>query len=209
MSRPVQFDRDKLKAAVLHVVRTVGTERLSTVKLHKVLYLLDMLHFARTGRAVAGAEYRKRPFGPACVPLLTLLRDLEREGVLAVGETDYFGFSRRRYEAKGEPDAARLAADEIALLDEVADYVCNRNLVLPLGDYSLDEPWELTGWSEVIGYDTALLMFPTEVSPEAFELVGREAAALAEARSSGRAVGGALLSDFRSRILAAGGGARA
>ena len=67
MTAHVQFDRDKLKAVILHLCRTVPAERLGAVKLHKTLYFTDMLRYAQARRAVTGATYKKRPYGPTCL----------------------------------------------------------------------------------------------------------------------------------------------
>ncbi|MGO4836011.1 Panacea domain-containing protein, partial [Rhizobiaceae sp. 2RAB30] len=65
-TRQITFSRDKLRAAVLHVISSCKPDRLGAVKLHKVLYYSDMLSYLDTGKPVTGAEYRKRPFGPTC-----------------------------------------------------------------------------------------------------------------------------------------------
>ena len=68
-----------------------------------------------------------------------------------------------------EPDPGRLAPEEVALLDEVADFVCNRNSARMISEFSHQRPWELAEFGEVIGYETALLLFPSEPSMAAFE----------------------------------------
>ena len=202
MTRHVQFDREKLKAVILHVVGTVAPARLGAVKLHKVLYFADMIFYATTGRPITGAQYRKRPFGPTCVALLPTLRDLEREGAVFTTTVDFFGRRKTEYHLRSEPAAGRLTQDELALIDEVADFVCNQNSARSISDYSHQAPWELTEFGEVIGYDTALLLFPTEPSPEAFEIVGTEAAQIENTRSRKNAMGFTDYRTFRDRILA-------
>lgn len=205
MATHVQFDRNKLKAAILHIVGVCPPDRLGAVKLHKVLYFLDMIFFAQSGRAVTGAEYRKRPFGPTCVPLLPTLSEMERDGSIRITETDYFGLRKKEFAALVSPDYDRLAPQEIALLDEVIDFVCNRNSARTISELSHQLPWELAEFGGVIGYDTALLLFPEQPSAEAMALVEGEAQAFEDTRSREDAVGRSEYRDFRSRVLAAAG----
>lgn len=207
MAGGVQFDRNKLKAVILHVCRTVASDRLGAVKLHKILYFLDMIYFAQSGRAVTGAEYKKRPNGPTCVPLLPILSEMERDGMVQIGQSDYFGLRKTDYIALVEPDYARLAADEVALLDEVADFVCNRNSARTISEFSHRRPWELAAFGDVIEYDTALMLFPSEASTAALEMVKGEAEALEGSRSRGDAVARSFYRDFRGRVLAQVGNA--
>lgn len=76
----MQFDREKLKAAILYACRRCGPNRLGAVKLHKVLYYSDMLRYVQSGRSITGSTYRKRPLGPTCDQLLGTLKDLQRTG---------------------------------------------------------------------------------------------------------------------------------
>lgn len=203
MATEVQFDRSKLKAAILHICRTVPADRLGAVKLHKSLYFTDMLRYAETGRAVTGATYKKRPNGPTCVQLLPVLAEMERDGLIEVGQSDYFGFRKTNYVALADPERGRLAVEEVALLDEVTDFVCNRNSARTISEFSHQLPWELAEFGEVIGYETALMLLPSEPSVAAFSIVSAEARAIEDSRSRGDAVARSTYRDFRSRVQSA------
>ena len=204
MPADVQFDRDKLKAVVLHVCGSVPIDRLGPVRLHRTLYLLDMLHYALTGRAATGATYTKRPSGPSCVPLVLLLAELEREGTLELRESDWFGFRRVDYVTLKTPEAGRLHPDEIALLDQVIDHVCLGGSPKVIAELNERLPWELASYGDVIGYETALSLFSSEPSAAAINLVQAEAGTFETARSRGDAVARSTYEDFRSRVRAAG-----
>ena len=49
----MQFDRSKLEAVILHTCDVCPPAKLGAVKLHKVLYFLDMIHFAQSGSRLA------------------------------------------------------------------------------------------------------------------------------------------------------------
>jgi len=201
MSPVMQFDRNKLKAVILRTCELCPPDKLGAVKLHKVLYFLDMISFARSGQAATGAEYRKRPFGPTCVQLLPTLRAMEQAGELAITETDYFGLRKKEFHARTAPEMNRLSTAEAALLEGVVDFVCNQNTAKSISEISHQAPWEMAEFGETIGYDTALMLFPSQPSAEALELVEGEAEAIEAARSNGDSVDRPTYRDFRSRVL--------
>ncbi len=161
------FDREKLKAAILHICAGCDPANLGAVKLHKVLYFSDMLHYAQTGKPITGAVYRKRPFGPTCDPLLSTLSGLEREGSLEIESVDYFGYQKKNYRAKVKPETNRLSADELNLLDEVIDFVCNSNSAKTISEFSHNRAWDIVEFGEVMPYHSIFSIFPTQVSKEA------------------------------------------
>lgn len=55
-------ERQKLLEAIAYFLG--NTKRVGLVKLFKLLYYLDMLHFRETGRSVTGLLYKALPYGP-------------------------------------------------------------------------------------------------------------------------------------------------
>ena len=195
-----QYNRAKLKAVILHVCGKCPPEQLGAVKLHKVLYFADMIRYAQTGQPLTGAEYRKKPFGPTCVQLLTIMRDLEQAGSLSVRDVDYFGYRTKDYVALKAPDEDALSDSEIGLLDEVVDFVCARNTARTISDFSHQEPWERVGFGDIISYRSAYLLFPSIVSEEAFEATAKGVKQVEEARQNGDAVVFADFGNLRRRL---------
>lgn len=200
-----QFDRDKMRAVVLHVCHSCDASDVGAVKLHKVLYFFDMLHYAQQGRPVTGATYRKRPMGPTSDQLLFVLRDMERMGELKSSKVDYFGYIKHEYEAVVPDRSSIFSEAELGLLDDIIDFVCRKNSAKTISDYSHKLPWEMADNGGIIPYRSAMLLFPQEPSPEALDLVGREITAIEAERSKTDAMDLPLLSTFRQGILAAAG----
>lgn len=69
-----ETERQKLLQASAFFVR--NTKNCGLVKLFKLLYYLDMLHFRETGRSVTGLPYSALPYGPVPTPLYDELRQL-------------------------------------------------------------------------------------------------------------------------------------
>lgn len=196
----MQFDRTKLKAVISHVAAYCDPERLGAVKLHKVLYFVDMISFAQRGVAVTGATYTKRPFGPTCLQLLPSLRDMQIAGDIEVRDVSFHGLSKKEYHVLRPSDPRTLNADEIDLIEEVADFVCNQNSARSISEYSHQLPWEMAEFGEEIPYSTALLLFPSDVGPDEFEIAGEGVRDVAQARLNNNTVDLPLLATLRSRV---------
>lgn len=198
----MQFDRAKLKAAILHTCRRVKPDNLGAVKLHKVLYFLDMVNFAQSGNSVTGATYRKRPYGPTCVPLLQTLKEMAAEGSLEIREVEFYGLRKMEYHPQRAEEKGVLNKGETALLDRMIDFVCNKHSAKSISDFSHKLPWEMVGFGEEIPYESALLLFPADTSPEAFESVAEELEEIEAERSKPDSLGVVDYASFRRRVLA-------
>lgn len=197
----MQFDKAKLKAVILYACTKCGDGELGAVKLHKVLYFLDMLHYADVGAPVTGSTYRKRALGPTNDQLLAVLREMKLAGEIDVREVDYFGYRKTEYVARVEPKIGLLGKRELALLDEVMDFVCARNTAKTISEFSHNRAWEMVDFGEEIPYNSVFVILPTQVSLEATEWGASQAGAIEAERSKGDAMGGADFGVIRRRVL--------
>lgn len=198
----MQFDRRKLKAAILHTCRRVKPDKLGAVKLHKVLYFLDMVQFAAIGSAVTGATYRKRPYGPTCVQLLPTLREMVDEGLIEIREVAFHGLRKTEYYPQKHEERGVLNKNEEFLLDRMIDFVCHKHTAKSISDFSHKLPWEIVDFGEVIPYESALLLFPADTSPEAFEIAQEGIEEIEAERSQQDPLGAVDYASFRGRVLA-------
>lgn len=197
----VQFNREKMRAVILHTCHACELDDLGAVKLHKVLYYIDMLMYAHQRQAVTGATYRKRPNGPMADQLLFLLRDMERAGDIRIESVGYHGFSKKEYHALVPEPLGVLNAEEVAMLDDVIEFVCCQHTAKSISDYSHALPWEMAEMGSEIPYHSAMLLFPMPPSPEAFEAVEAGMSEIAAARSSENSLGMRSLAAFRGGVL--------
>jgi hypothetical protein len=197
----MQFDRAKLKTVILYACSKCDAAQMGAVKLHKVLYFADMLHYAHVGTPITGATYRKRALGPTCDQLLPTLRDLDKEGALATRNVDYFGFRKKEYIPLKKPETNRLNESELSLLNDVIEFVCRNNTAKTISDYSHNRAWDLAEFGEVLPYHSVFHLFPTQVSQEAMEWASGEVKQIEAERSHDKAVGGTAFRDFRNRVL--------
>jgi Protein of unknown function (DUF4065) len=204
----MQFNREKMRAVILHACHSCDPDELGAVKLNKVLYYLDMIAYAHHRMTVTGATYRKRPNGPASDQLLFLLREMQRAGDIEIKDVDYHGFWKKEYIAKAPDPVGVLNEEELSLLDDVIEFVCRQHSARSISEYSHSLPWEMAEMGGVIPYHSAMLLFPMEPTPEGLEIAEQGLQEIAKARSSTNTVGLPLLRDFRSRILSEAGQGR-
>jgi len=158
----VQFDRSKMLAVVHYVCAKVPVEELGRVKLHKILYFADMLHYAATGRPLTGVDYQKQPFGPAARNLKWAIQTLEKEGLLEVSRRDYFGFPKDDFISKRPPDPESLTERERALLQDVMDFVRLR-AAREISELSHNDAWAAVKMGERIPYYSAFSLYPVQL----------------------------------------------
>jgi|SRR5277367_1738029 hypothetical protein len=196
----MQFDRAKLKDVILYACSRCESSRLGAVKLHKVLYFSDMLHFASTGIPLTGATYRKRPMGPTCDSLLTSLLELSREGSLAIRDVDYFGYLKKEYNVLTEKAGESLSARQRELLNEVIEFVCINNTAKTISEFSHNKAWEVAEFGEVLPYTSVFHIFPTQVSEDAKSWALGEADEIEAARSTSNPMDFVTFAAFRKRL---------
>ena len=197
----MQFDRAKLKAVILYVCANCEPSKLGAVKLHKVLYFSDMLHYAAIGTPITGATYRKRALGPTCDQLLISIAELAREKSLRVSEVDYFGFWKKEYVALTDADTSRLSETELSILNEIVEFVCRNNTAKTISDFSHNRAWEMAEFGDILPYHSVFHLFPMQVSQDAMDWASNEVEKIADQRSNKEALGGTSFRDFRNRIL--------
>lgn len=198
----MQFDLTKLKDVILYACSRCEPSRLGAIKLHKVLYFTDMLHYANVGAPLTGAIYRKRPMGPTCDQLLGTLNELARDGVLQIRDVDYFGYMKKEYIAANRSHGESLSETARAILDEVIDFVCVNNTAKTISEFSHNKAWEIAEFGDEITYNSVFNLFPTQVSPETLEWASQEAKTIAAERSKKDPVETRVFGTLREKILA-------
>jgi len=123
---PKTFEREKLLEAIVYFATTV--KHVGVIKLFKLLYYLDMLHFRETGRSVTGLTYHALPYGPVPTELYSELNhpasDLYRTIDLRtrmVGHDETVAPSGRVIRPLMKPSLFHLTKREQRILAEVAE----------------------------------------------------------------------------------------
>lgn len=159
-----EFNREKFKA-VVHYLCSRGDSDFGRIKLHKALYFADMLHFIDSARPLTGVDYVKQQYGPTARYLKWALDELEKDGKLAVDRQDYFGFPKDRFRTLRQPATNLLSENETRLLDDTLRFIGNYSATA-ISELSHNEAWHAFGIGDVIPYETAYWLVPTEVSDD-------------------------------------------
>lgn len=173
MTEP-SLDRDKLLDVVHYICAKCSSAELGNVKLHKILYFSDMLHYLSTGRALTGVEYRKQKFGPVARHLSWAVDRLIENGQLEVVDRDYFGFKKLDYKSIQEPITRRLGNEAIQILNDVMDFVCARS-AREISELSHNAAWQAVEVGETIPYYSAYGLIPSEITEEDLTAASAEA----------------------------------
>jgi hypothetical protein len=192
----------KFKELILFICGACEPSRLGAVKLHKILYLADMLRFAFEGRAITGSVYIKREFGPTSQHLLGALRELQRDSAIRLSNSVYFRYRKSTYLPLRESEMSSFAEEEIALVRDVIDFVANHNTAQTISEFCHNRAWEMAEFGAEIPYHTAFALLPSETSDEAIEWAASVSGEVEAERSQRPAMDYESLADFRSRMQA-------
>src|SRR5262245_46802633 len=118
--------QDRLTMTTHYVIARSQPDKLGAVKLNKVLWFADLIAYRRTGKTITGNEtYVKRQFGPVPDGIVPTLRKLEREQKIVVRNVETPVGPRREFLWIEKPDVKAFGPEEIDVLHEVIDWICN------------------------------------------------------------------------------------
>jgi hypothetical protein len=165
LNEEIQFDRAKLLDVAHYVCAKIPVEELGRIRLHRILYLADMLYFAASGRPLTGEDYQKQPFGPAARHLGWALQTLQGNGALEIRQRMYFGFPKEDFISRRDPELTRLTVEELRLIDDVADFVRGTS-AREISELTPSAALESLAVGDRIPYFTAFYFYPVAVSDE-------------------------------------------
>lgn len=148
----------KLQELILHFARkSEGDSSFGAVKLNKLLFYADFAFFRSHGRSITGESYVKRAQGPCPANIVKALKGLEAAKRAATQSTTYFGRPQKKTVALVDADLSSFNGNEIAIVDEVLEWLRDKN-ASEVSEMSHRElGWELAKDGEVIPYGTALI----------------------------------------------------
>jgi hypothetical protein len=137
------LNREKFKSLVHYVCsrRCDAPETLGAVKLNKILWLAELSSFYDLGHPITNVRYIKRKFGPVPAPIVPVVRELEAEGVLTVSDSTHFGKQKKEYIVHVPATGDFLSAEELKIVNETIDHVCDEHTARSVSDASHDHIW--------------------------------------------------------------------
>lgn len=127
------------------------------VKLNKILFYADFLHYAKHGKPITGQEYMKLNQGPAPRRLLPVRSRLIAGGELIVRKVPYGTKRQERPIALRAADLTGFNGEEIAIVDSVITLFWGMS-ARRVSDISHEfVGWKSAEYKETIPYDMALI----------------------------------------------------
>lgn len=152
-------NEDRLRELILYVTQKCGSDqRFGATKLNKILFYADFYSYGKFGKAITGVAYQKLKNGPAPKRLVPIRDDMESSGDLQVYERQlFYGKRQTRFVPLRKPDVSRFSGDEIALVDEIIDYLRDKTADV-VSEESHGVPWQLVEIGELIPYEFVFLV---------------------------------------------------
>lgn len=147
----------KFRAMVHYVCDRCDPNKLGATKLNKILWLSDVLSYMNTGNAISGESYLKRQRGPVPSYILSTIDALVSEGKLRVRDVDFHGFKKREYIALEEADASIFDGNELEIINDMIEYVCDEHTAESVSDLSHNAAWNAAAIGEEIPHYAAFM----------------------------------------------------
>ena len=163
----MEFSMQKLKEAIIVILKIMGNKA-SKVKLVKTLFYCDFKSYKERHIPITGDRYVHYKYGPVPSHFESALRQMQREGSLAVipaAHTEKWEFDVLR-----ESDRSVFDDFEIKILEETSKKFANMG-AKELSEWShLFEGWKITRDGEYINYEFIDIQdFDDEENPPQFE----------------------------------------
>lgn len=158
--------RDRTEAVAHYIIARADPNKLGAVKLNKVMWFADLEAYRRFGRTITGQKsYEKRQYGPVPNNIVKSIRRLEQNDKIATRDVPTFGGTRREHVWLKKPDVTVFSADEVDILNEAIDWVCDNHTAKSISALSHDALWDQAELGEQIPVGAATVL-PDEITGE-------------------------------------------
>jgi hypothetical protein len=158
---------DKFKALVHYIChKAEDSSVLGAIKLNKVLWYSDTIHYMVNGVSITGESYIKRQHGPVPRHVVKAIDELVSEQKIARGRVDYFGFVKTEFVAIKDASVNHFSAEEIRVIDESFEHVCLNHTARSISEETHGVVWDLAMIGEEMPYSTVFAANDGEVTEE-------------------------------------------
>ena len=127
---------------------------LGSVKLNKVLWYSDSIHYMIYGESITGETYVKCQHGPVARHIVRAIDQLVAERKIARGRVDHFGFVKTEFIAIESADVSIFNAKEIKLVDAAFEHVCMNHTARSISEETHGVIWQIAEMGEEIPLST-------------------------------------------------------
>lgn len=163
----MKMNWEKFKTLVHYVCdKADDPSCLGAVKLNKVLWYSESVHYMVHGAPITGETYVKRQLGPVPKHVVVALNELVAERKVARGKVDYFGFMKNEYIAIERPKLDTFNANEISIIDSAFEHVCIHNTARSISEETHGLIWEIAQMGEEMPLATVFAASVGEIDEE-------------------------------------------
>ncbi len=143
---------DKFQTLVHHVCNLASPNQseLGAVKLNKVLWYADSIHFLEHGESITGETYVKQPLGPVPKHVLQALKNLEVKNLVRRGKVEHFGLMKNEYFCVDEPDISCFSSEQQSLIQTAYNHVCKNHTATSISEETHGIIWSIAEIGEEI-----------------------------------------------------------
>jgi hypothetical protein len=157
---------NRLPDLLHYVIWRCDPAKLGGTKLNKICWYADLDAYRRTGSTITGAsEYIRLQHGPAPENVHRVLERLKDEGKVAISQHNYHGFPKTMFMSQLLPNIQTFTAQEISIVDSVAQIICSRHTAVSISRLSHDALWEEIALGAKIPVSAAAII-SGEITPD-------------------------------------------
>jgi hypothetical protein len=158
VSKP-RFDAVKFKELILYVSsKCANMHYFGAVKLNKVLFFSDFMAYGLHGKPITGAAYIRLEKGPAPKALVPIRNEMVEHGDAVIVPVRVFNRTQQRLVPKREPNVSIFSPDELKLVDDVIEALCNTTADQTSElSHERSAGWKLVEDREEIPYESVFL----------------------------------------------------
>lgn len=157
----------RLSEVTHYVIAHCTPEKLGATKLNKVLWYSDVTFYRLHGRTITGEEaYEKRQFGPVPKNINTILRSLRTAGKIKEQVNPTPAGPRREFVWLEAPAVENFSGEEIDVLRDVMEQVCEGHSAASISDLTHDALWDETEIGQEMSIKAGAI-FPAEITADA------------------------------------------
>lgn len=151
-----KLDWEKFKGLVHYICdKAADPAVLGSVKLNKVLWYSDSIHYMIHGESITGETYVKRQHGPVPRHIVRTINELVSENKIARGRVDYFGFVKTEFVAiSADADVSIFSPEQIKLVDAAFEHVCMNHTARSISEETHGVIWKIAEMGEEIPLST-------------------------------------------------------
>ncbi|MDR2726517.1 MAG: SocA family protein [Deltaproteobacteria bacterium] len=132
------MNQTKFENLVLSICAKVPPEHLTTIKLNKLLWLIDKEVFCHTGSSVTGIEYLRKMDGPVPKDNQDLFKDMAAKGLLRIETKQIYDKGANRPRRRRKSNYHGLCAPDMAVFSSTEQQLAEHVLTTH-GHKSLDQ----------------------------------------------------------------------